>query len=122
MYYTDHIWNFQGKKYHENQHCKQTAGDFLSATIVIFLTLGAADFVGFVPNYIDGDNKVSLSNPPQLGNENSVLPEHITAPSINLLFQCKILRREIFPRSIRLSRMDRCDILILQNWEKKVTF
>mgnify|MGYP001613404129 FL=1 len=64
---------------------KPPAAVFLSATIVIFfLTLGAADFVGFVPNYIDGDNKVSLSNLPQLGNENSVLPEHITAPSINL--------------------------------------
>lgn len=69
-------------------------GVFLATTVVIFfLTLGVADFVGFVPNYLDGStsltaggsaSKVALSNLPQLGDEKGVLPERITAPSINL--------------------------------------
>lgn len=64
---------------------KPPVGVFLSATIVIFfLTLGAADFVGFVPNYLDEGKKVSLSDLPQLSEESGVLPERITAPSINL--------------------------------------
>jgi len=58
---------------------------FLSAAIIIFfLALGTADFLGFVPNYIDGGNKVPLSNLPQLGDEKGILPERITASSINL--------------------------------------
>ncbi|MEK7106751.1 MAG: sortase [Patescibacteria group bacterium] len=47
---------------------------FLATVFVVFvLTLSAADSVGFVPNYIDGSNsgpsqnKIALSNLPQLG-------------------------------------------------------
>lgn len=64
---------------------KPPVGVFLSATVVIFfLMLGAADFVGFVPNYLDEGKKVLLSNLPQLSEESGVLPDRITAPSINL--------------------------------------
>lgn len=61
---------------------------FLSAVLVIFfLSLSAADSVGFVPSYIDGtDSKIALSNLPQLGAENDtgILPDHLVIPSISL--------------------------------------
>ena len=45
---------------------------FISATIVIFfLSLSAADSIGFVPNYIDGTvaDQIALRNLPELGEE-----------------------------------------------------
>ncbi len=79
---------------------KAPLGVFLSTVIVVFfLTLSAADSVGFVPNYIDGtaadaaseensvNNSVALSNLPELGEETesvAVLPERIQIPAIDL--------------------------------------
>lgn len=75
---------------------------FLAATIVIFfLSLSAADSVGFVPCYIDGtecgSNSVALSNLPELGDTSvdtpndterqmavGVLPKRIAIPAIDL--------------------------------------
>src|SRR3989344_5873269 len=76
---------------------------FMAATIVIFfLSLSAADSVGFVPCYVDGpeclpgqseDGAVALSNLPQLGNEviptieapeATALPERIVIAKIDL--------------------------------------
>ena len=79
---------------------------FLSAAVVIFfMSLSAADSVGFVPYYIDGipapsrDNNVSLANLPELGEVISttvglregegqgapgIEPTHIRIPSIDL--------------------------------------
>jgi len=65
---------------------------------MFFLTLSAADSVGFVPYYIDGspsrDERVALSNLPELGSESTIaenepavptaLPERIVIPSIDL--------------------------------------
>ena len=51
---------------------KAPTGVFVSATVVIFfLTLSAADSVGFVPYYIDGTapRDVALSDLPELGEE-----------------------------------------------------
>lgn len=71
---------------------------FLATTIVIFfLSLSAADSVGFVPCYLDGTacsaDAVALSSLPQLGDERtapvaensySILPKHIVIPAIGL--------------------------------------
>lgn len=73
---------------------------FLATTVVIFfLSLSAADSVGFVPCYIDGTecgvDSVALSQLPELGPEiheqqivnseqETALPERIVIPSINL--------------------------------------
>ena len=69
---------------------------FLSASVVLFfLSLSAADSIGFVPYYIDGStplatsgNSVALSNLPQLGEETAnseiALPERIVIPAIGL--------------------------------------
>ena len=71
---------------------------FLATTIVIFfLSLSAADSVGFVPCYVDGseceDVEVALSNLPQLGSEviptieapeATALPERIVISKIDL--------------------------------------
>lgn len=51
---------------------KPPTGVFLAATVVIFfLSLSAADSIGFVPYYIDGSTppRVALNNLPMLGNE-----------------------------------------------------
>ncbi len=83
---------------------KPPAPVFLAATIVIFfLSLSAADSVGFVPCYFDGSTpcgseSVALSNLPQLGDlvsadssslttggsVESVLPERIVIPAVDL--------------------------------------
>jgi LPXTG-site transpeptidase (sortase) family protein len=73
---------------------------FLAASIVVFfLTLSAADSVGFVPYYIDGSDSprahdsVSLNDLPELGQEDvvspieetdGVEPTHISIPAIDL--------------------------------------
>lgn len=77
---------------------------FVSATIVIFfLSLSAADSVGFVPSYIDGstpipsaiignNEQVSLASLPQLGESDpapaasasSILPTRISIPSVGI--------------------------------------
>ena len=74
---------------------------FLAATVVIFFaTLSAADSVGLVPYYLDGDSaptdEVLLSSLPTLGEADprvtdesqiqlaGVVPTHISIPSINL--------------------------------------
>ena len=73
---------------------------FLAATtVVFFLSLSAADSVGFVPYYVDGTESdrpasVSLSNLPELGEELpdpepqpeevGVLPSRIRIPAIDL--------------------------------------
>lgn len=63
---------------------------YLAATLVIFfLSLSAADSVGFVPSYVDGtaSNTVSLSDLPELGEEiavRGILPERISIPVIDL--------------------------------------
>lgn len=73
---------------------------FLSAVMVIFfLTLAAADYVGFVPDYIDGEqsqtkpqttsgsnSKIALSDLPQLGEKTptGVLPERIEINAIGM--------------------------------------
>lgn len=69
---------------------------FVAMSVVIFfLSLSAADSVGFVPCTIDGDcpseSSVSLSNLPTLGDENEAqevavgaLPTRIVIPEINL--------------------------------------
>ena len=87
--------NFSG-----NERRKPPVPVFLATTIVIFfLSLSAADSVGFVPCYLDGTecraDSVALSNLPQLGEaespkpvvvENSfaTLPERIVIPEIDL--------------------------------------
>jgi LPXTG-site transpeptidase (sortase) family protein len=80
---------------------KAPFGVFLSAAIVIFfLTLFAADSIGFIPDYIDGPgSKISLSGLPQLGlpapdvarqagEENAaagrILPERIVIAAIGM--------------------------------------
>ena len=70
---------------------------FAASTVMFFLTLSAADSVGFVPNYIDGSSQaasVALSNLPELGEEQdvgteaanveTVLPDRIIIPAIGL--------------------------------------
>lgn len=71
---------------------------FMSAAVVIFfLSLSAADSVGFVPDYVDGtapvhevasetltQETVALSNLPELGNEEAIEPERILIPAIDL--------------------------------------
>jgi LPXTG-site transpeptidase (sortase) family protein len=73
---------------------------FVSAAVVIFfLSLSAADSIGFVPSYIDGTapasakNELPLSNLPMLGESSgvastdsriSIQPERILIPSIDL--------------------------------------
>ena len=64
---------------------------FVASTIVIFfLSLSAADSVGFVPCYLDGtecgNSSVALSSLPELGPEPAtrVLPDRIVIPEINL--------------------------------------
>ena len=74
----------------ESRGVKPPKSVFLAATIVIFfLSLSAADSIGLVPSYLDESqrgvqNKVALSNLPQLGETNGVLPERIVAPTISL--------------------------------------
>lgn len=76
---------------------KPPAGVFLATTVVIFfLTLSAADSVGFVPYYIDGTpprsasamKAVDLAQLPTLGNEpthaQATLPVRIKIAAINL--------------------------------------
>ena len=80
-------------------HAKPPKRVFFAASIVMFfLTLSAADSVGFVPYYIDGspsaDERVALSNLPELGSEPTVaenepavptaLPGRIVIPAIGL--------------------------------------
>src|ERR1700680_3829618 len=73
---------------------------FLAASVVIFfLSLSAADSVGFVPYYIDGEapshsNSMALSDLPQLGSATSqthsegapqgTLPDRLKIDAINL--------------------------------------
>jgi LPXTG-site transpeptidase (sortase) family protein len=65
---------------------------FLAATIVIFfLSLSAADSIGFVPCYVDGtecSRSVALRDLPELGEKlvvsEGVLPERISIPAIAL--------------------------------------
>jgi LPXTG-site transpeptidase (sortase) family protein len=71
---------------------------FLAAVIVIFfLTLSAADSVGFVPDYIDGttpSHEIALSNLPELGiasdapitsaTSTGAKPERLLIPNIDL--------------------------------------
>ena len=75
---------------------------FLAAAVVIFfMSLSAADSVGFVPYYVDGTeptrSKVALNDLPELGeqpvavsqepaanSETGILPTHMRIPSIDL--------------------------------------
>lgn len=68
---------------------------FIAAVVfVFFLSLSAADSIGFVPSYIDGTtpeqrSEVPLSNLPMLGDAESApdavaMPERILIPSIGL--------------------------------------
>ncbi len=70
---------------------------FAASIVVFFLSLSAADSVGFVPYYIDGtesdrDEAVSLSNLPELGEEPieeepeivGVMPERLRISAIDL--------------------------------------
>ena len=72
---------------------------FVAATIVVFfLSLSAADSIGFVPDYIDGttpNDQVALSSLPQLGvtaqagvtdatSSSDVVPVHITISSVGI--------------------------------------
>lgn len=82
----------------KNPRNKPPVSVFLAATtVVFFLSLSAADSVGFVPFYIDGTASdrpasVSLSNLPELGEEVTepapeevgVLPSRIRIPAIDL--------------------------------------
>lgn len=79
---------------------KPPFGVFLATSVVIFfLTLSAADSVGFVPYYIDGTpptrskpanaaRAVDLAALPTLGNDaartQATLPRHISIPAIDL--------------------------------------
>lgn len=78
---------------------KPPVGVFLAATILIFfLSLSAADSVGFVPDYIDGtapesapaSQSVALSSLPDLGDASlattslGVLPAHISIPGAGI--------------------------------------
>lgn len=81
-------------------HRKAPAGVFVATTIVIFfLTLSAADSIGFVPCYIDGTecthDSVALSELPELGpepvapapqpaNVPTAMPERLVIPQISL--------------------------------------
>jgi LPXTG-site transpeptidase (sortase) family protein len=82
-----------------NKGQKAPAPVFLAATVVIFfLSLSAADSVGFVPCYFDGtpcsSDSVALSNLPELGDTSagiveeervaSSLPKHIVISGIGL--------------------------------------
>lgn len=90
---------------HKASHGKAPFSVFLASTIVMFfLSLSAADSVGFVPSYIDGstpipDEQISLSDLPQLGvgsgNDTSApitngsqtqtaLPVHLTIASVGI--------------------------------------
>jgi len=85
---------------HTHTHKKPPVGVFLSAVVVFFfMTLSAADSIGFVPYYIDGTppsasrtGGVNLSNLPELGEEErraeeavpGTLPERIIIPSLSL--------------------------------------
>ena len=58
-----------------------------TATVVFFLSLSAADSVGFVPFYIDGTepthpDSISLSNLPELGEEETVVEEVAPEPEV----------------------------------------
>jgi LPXTG-site transpeptidase (sortase) family protein len=87
----------------QNKNKKPPVGVFLSATIVMFfLTLSAADSVGFVPcqfdNTCDTTDSVALSSLPQLGvtdtpesnavavsaTPTGILPTHIKIPSVGI--------------------------------------
>jgi len=64
---------------------------FAAVVVIFFLTLSAADSIGFVPSYIDGSiSEVALKDLPQLGlpaqagESTGILPERIVIPSINL--------------------------------------
>lgn len=66
---------------------------FLSVGVILFfLTLSAADSIGFVPNYLDSDQggtNVSLANLPELGEEllatgSGALPSRIIISAIGL--------------------------------------
>ena len=70
---------------------------FAASIVMFFLSLSAADSIGFVPYYIDGtpssDERVALSNLPELGSEPvpaeeptlpTALPERIIIPAIGL--------------------------------------
>ena len=70
---------------------------FAASIVMFFLSLSAADSVGFVPYYIDGSNPseaVALSNLPELGEEqngeedatniDTALPTRIVIPAIGL--------------------------------------
>ena len=63
---------------------------FAAATIVIFfLSLSAAESVGFVPCYVDGTEcapeTVSLSNLPELGTDIEVKPQSEDAPLMSVI-------------------------------------
>ena len=70
---------------------------FAASTVMFFLSLSAADSVGFVPSYIDGSSStpnVALSNLPELGEEQGsesevenldvAFPDRIVIPAIGL--------------------------------------
>lgn len=87
---------------HSPSSRKPPVGVFLSATVVIFfLSLSAADSIGFVPDYLDGTepspqnrNELPLSDLPQLGDPtdapptsnvaDAVFPNRIVIPAIGL--------------------------------------
>ncbi|OGG58406.1 hypothetical protein A2765_05665 [Candidatus Kaiserbacteria bacterium RIFCSPHIGHO2_01_FULL_56_24] len=82
----------------KNSHSKPPKSVFFAATIVVFfLSLSAADSIGFVPYYIDGSepashDSVSLNDLPELGEEivspieetAGVEPTHLSIPAIDL--------------------------------------
>lgn len=82
--------NFQMKT-----HQKPPKRVFFAASIVMFfLTLSAADSIGFVPSYIDGTDSVALSSLPELGNDTvtentegtvaAAYPERIVIPAVDI--------------------------------------
>ncbi len=73
--------------YSNNTGKRAPAPVFMATTVVIFfLSLSAADSVGFVPCYVDGSEcaptSVALSNLPELGSEAVVLENAPSAPSV----------------------------------------
>ncbi len=68
----------------------RTAAAFISAaTLVFFMTLSAADSIGFVPYYVDGTpgrDDIAVADLPTLGEEpaSAELPTHLSIPAIDL--------------------------------------
>src|SRR3989344_5686151 len=63
---------------------------FIAATVLFFfLSLSAADSIGFVPDYIDGTspgdaNELPLSNLPTLGDSFTDVPDAVSSATIGI--------------------------------------